>query len=94
MEYLDYFISKFYDSLENFFNTFEFVSGKANVRVLIITIFYLFISSIATITHRFNFMDIKSSIIAVVLVAIINIVSKSQRMEIDKFRKSLKGDEK
>lgn len=92
MEYLHYFVALFYDGLENFFKSFNIVSGRATLRVLYFSILYFFLAVVSKITNKFTFVDIWSSLLAVTILLIINCVSVIQRKDIDKFKKLLKGD--
>lgn len=92
MVYFDYVVSKVFDILEDFFNTFTLVSGKTTLRVLYFSIVYLIISILSSITKLFSFSSIGSSLLAVVILIIINCISVITRKDIDKFKKLLKGD--
>lgn len=93
MQYLEYLIGLFYDGLENFFKSFTIVSGRATLRVLAFSGFYLMIAVIGEITELFTFIDIKSAALAFVFMLLINCISNIQRKDIEKFKKLLKGDE-
>lgn len=93
MEYFDYLLGLFYDGLENFFKSFTLVSGKATIRVLYFSIFYLLVSIAASLTNHFTFANIRSCVLALVIAIIINCVSSAQKNGIKRFKELLKGDE-
>ena len=82
----------FYNGLENFFKSFTIVSGKATLRVLYFSFLYFLLSILSEITGLFVFINIWSSLLAMILLSVINCVSVIQRKDIDKFKKLLKGD--
>lgn len=92
MEYFEYFVSLFYDGLENFFKSFTIVSGRATLRVLYFSLVYLVVAIIAQISELFSFIDVWSALLAVVILLLINCISTIQRKDIEQFKKLLKGD--
>lgn len=93
MDWVIYILDCIVDFLEEFFNIYKSASGKAGNKVLVYSFIYFGISVFCSLLGKFTFVDVKSAILATVILFILNIHSNVKKKQITKFIKVIGGNE-
>ena len=91
MKYMYYFVYKFYDILEDFIDTFTFMSGKQTIFVLGYAVMFLLVSLIGKAFERYTFLTPLPCVILVLVSILLCILSGYGRSDVEKFKEFLNG---